>query len=206
MLVGPWTMSPPALSSAPLVPMPCTLPEKEQPHPFAARVEVVAPHTGQRTHIHGPITSAACLVQLETCATAVRVVLADRGYSVRALAASIAASPAMPLAALEAQQRHIQVRARACAQAGVRARKPLAWPSSAGPTWKCASARADVHMCVYWCAFVYVHVRVCALVHVPTSPCAHAPSFPPTLPEWCSCCHPALCTPLYSTRSVNPVL
>jgi len=48
--------------------------------------------------------------QLETCATAVRVVLADRGYAVRALSASLAASPAMPLQALETQQRKVQVR------------------------------------------------------------------------------------------------
>jgi hypothetical protein len=48
-------------------------------------------------------------MQLETSATAVRVAIADHGYSVRALCANLAAAPAMPLAALEAQQRQVQV-------------------------------------------------------------------------------------------------
>lgn len=46
--------------------------------------------------------------QLETAATAMRVAIADRGYGLRAMATSLAASPSLPLDALQAYQRSIQ--------------------------------------------------------------------------------------------------
>ncbi|KAF5838531.1 hypothetical protein DUNSADRAFT_2729 [Dunaliella salina] len=75
--------------------------------------------TGRLTQMEGRpgeggfegVPNKGIVSEMETCATAVRVVLADRGYSVRALAANLAASPAMPLAALQSQQRHIQMTA-----------------------------------------------------------------------------------------------
>lgn len=47
--------------------------------------------------------------QVETMCTALRVLLVDKGYSIRALSTMLASAAALPLASVEAQQRSAQV-------------------------------------------------------------------------------------------------